>query len=162
MKQLLLMRHAKSDHQLGRPDFERPLNKRGNAAAEFMGEFLKNKDLVPDKIFSSPAVRAKTTAQLFAENAGYKDKITKYESFYFGYRTELLETLKSCSDSVNRLMIVGHNPTWSDLSGFFSRKYVEMPTACIVILELKVKSWKDLSAGTCKLLEVLKPKNLMG
>ncbi len=161
MKQLLLMRHGKSDWQAGVADFERPLNKRGVKAASFMGKFCLEKKLVPDLIYSSPANRAKTTAKLFAESSKYSADIEYCESFYFGYKTELLDKLKSTPDSVQRLLIVGHNPTWSELVSHFSGIYVEMTTANIAVLELKIESWANLECETCRLLQLYKPRDLM-
>ena len=73
MKNLLLMRHAKSsfeDNQAS--DFERGLNKRGEKDAPRMGKLLKEKDLVPDLILCSKAVRTAKTAEIVAEKSGYK------------------------------------------------------------------------------------------
>ncbi len=60
MKELLIMRHAKSAWDVSySTDFERPLNKRGRKAAPRMGEFMADRGLLPDLIVSSPAARAK-------------------------------------------------------------------------------------------------------
>ena len=70
MKLLTLLRHAKSDWSAPyRSDFERPLKARGRRDAPLMGEYIANLDLVPDLIVSSPAERARQTAELFAEAA---------------------------------------------------------------------------------------------
>ncbi|MDP2894669.1 MAG: histidine phosphatase family protein, partial [Sulfurimonas sp.] len=75
MKKLYIIRHAKSsrsDETL--EDFERPLNKRGKENAPMMGERLKEKGIMPGIIISSPAKRAKTTAEVIAKEIGYKKK----------------------------------------------------------------------------------------
>jgi len=161
MKQLLLMRHAKSDWEAGLADFERPLNKRGNKAAAFMGKFCLENQLIPDLIYASPANRAKTTTKLFANACNYDSKIEFCEAFYFGYLSELHQKLQSTSDDINRLLMLGHNPTWSDLVHYFSGIYTGMPTAAIAVLELNVNSWADVKQNTCKLVKFLKPRDLM-
>lgn len=79
MKTLVLVRHAKSSwDNPDWSDFERPLNKRGNRDAPFMAEVLKSKNIIPDFMISSPAIRAKSTALYFAQELGFdsqKDQI---------------------------------------------------------------------------------------
>ncbi|MBC7912920.1 MAG: histidine phosphatase family protein, partial [Pyrinomonadaceae bacterium] len=71
MKQLLLVRHAKSDwNNSDLTDFERPLNKRGQKDAPEMAERLLHQHIIPQLIVSSPAVRALTTAEHFADAFG--------------------------------------------------------------------------------------------
>ena len=58
MKKLFLIRHAKSDWSDNTlKDFDRGLNARGLKDAPFIGKFLKNKNIIPDLIISSPALR---------------------------------------------------------------------------------------------------------
>ena len=67
-KQLVLVRHGKSDWAVGgTPDFDRPLNHRGNKNAPEMAERIGKRDLIPDLLVSSPAKRAITTAKHFSE-----------------------------------------------------------------------------------------------
>src|SRR5213592_2322055 len=77
MKTLFLCRHAKSswdDPALA--DFERPLNGRGLKAAPFMGEFLREASLSPALIVSSPAARARHTAELVKDAARFDAQLT--------------------------------------------------------------------------------------
>ena len=84
MKELLVMRHAKSSWDtLYSTDFERPLNKRGQVAAPRMGDYLVAQDLLPDLIVSSPAERAKQTAKLFMEAADYATKFEQMKHPYY-------------------------------------------------------------------------------
>ena len=69
MKKLYLIRHAKSSWKdITLDDFDRPLNKRGKTDAPFMAQKLKDKNIYPDIIISSPAKRAKSTAKAFKKN----------------------------------------------------------------------------------------------
>ena len=77
MKKLFLIRHAKSSWEdLRLDDFDRPLNKRGEKDAPFMAELLKEKNIIPDLIISSPSLRTKLTAEIIAEKIGFIDKIS--------------------------------------------------------------------------------------
>ena len=65
MKSIPSFRHGKSDWNAKyEGDHNRPLSKRGIKAAKLMGEYLFNIKQVPEKIISSTAIRAKTTAEL--------------------------------------------------------------------------------------------------
>ena len=84
MKELLIMRHAKSDWgQDSISDFERELSERGLDAAPKMGNYIFEKNLVPQLILSSPAIRAKRTVELFSEASHFEGKIEYNENFYF-------------------------------------------------------------------------------
>ena len=160
MKKLLIMRHGKSDWGAGsQRDFDRPLNERGKKDAHRIGNELKNRNLTPDLIISSPAERAKTTAEKVAEYSGCKKNIVWEESFYFGYTREIIETLKNIDEKENTVMIVGHNPTWSDLTERLSGKYFDMKTANVCILEFD-GNWKDLKEKKCKFIDYISPKEI--
>ncbi|MCK5293309.1 MAG: histidine phosphatase family protein, partial [Arcobacteraceae bacterium] len=75
-KKLYIIRHAKSSWKdFTLDDFDRPLNKRGRLNAPFMGKILKGKNIIPDIILSSPALRAKTTAKIIANEIGFSKSI---------------------------------------------------------------------------------------
>ena len=77
MKQLILIRHAKSDwDDPSLDDFDRPLNGRGKRDAPLMAERLRDKDIKIDQFIASPAKRARKTAAIFTE--AYKKKKRRY------------------------------------------------------------------------------------
>ncbi|NPA68089.1 MAG: histidine phosphatase family protein [Chlorobi bacterium] len=154
------MRHGKSDWGSGSlRDFDRPLNERGKRDVVKIGKEIKNRSLTPDLIISSPAERAKKTAEGVAEFSGYGKDIEWKESFYFGYYKEILETLNNIDDNAGIVMIVGHNPTWSSLTERLSGKYFDMKTANVCILEFE-GSWNELSENYCKFITYISPKKL--
>jgi phosphohistidine phosphatase len=146
MKNLLLMRHAKSsfeDNQAS--DFERGLNKRGEKDAPRMGKLLKDKDLVPDIILSSKSVRTAKTAELVAEKAGYKKEISYIEGFYLGEPDVYLEALSALEDDGNdTVLVVGHNPGLETLLQVMTDHVESLPTGAVAYLELPIRSWKAL------------------
>lgn len=160
MKKLLIMRHGKSDWGTGsQRDFDRPLNERGKKDTPRIGNEMKKRNLTPDLIISSPAERAKMTAERVAEFSDCKNDIDWEKSFYFGYSKEIIERLKNIDDSVNIVMIVGHNPTWSEMVEKLSGQYFDMKTANVCILEFS-DNWKNLKEGKCKFVDSLSPKKL--
>lgn len=161
MKKIMIMRHGKSDWSDGSiRDFDRPLNKRGKLAASVMGKEIKRINLVPDLILSSPALRAKMTAELFVENSGFNNKIIWNKSFYFGYTEEIIQAIKDVDEKYENIMIFGHNPTWSYITERLSGEYCSMKTADLAVLEYNDK-WKDLKNNSCKLVNYISPKELV-
>lgn len=159
MKTLLIMRHAKSDWESGsNSDFDRPLNSRGLITAPQMGETLKESNLCPDLIISSPAQRAKSTAMAVAAEINYSTEIQFTETFYFGNLDQITKLICSTDNNTEKLMVVGHNPTWEGLVYFLSGKYLQMKTANIAVIEFDVNDWSKINKSNAKFVEVLAPK----
>jgi phosphohistidine phosphatase len=146
MKTLILVRHAKSskdDPSL--PDKERPLNDRGQREAPEMGERLAKRDSNPDLIVSSPALRALATAQLVAKELGYPRKdIEVDERVYQSDVQTLLDVIHQFGDKRKRVMLVGHNPEFSELAQRLDSGIDELPTCAVVEFAFDSKSWSDV------------------
>ena len=74
MFELMLMRHAKSDWHSHTADIDRPLNDRGAGDAMRMGAYLKQMDLVPDRMLVSTAQRTQETASLLLNSFAVDEK----------------------------------------------------------------------------------------
>jgi phosphohistidine phosphatase len=146
MKTLILVRHAKSskdDPSL--PDRERPLNDRGQREAPEMGERLAKRDSNPDLIVSSPALRALATAQLVAKELDYARKdIEVDERVYESDVQTLLDVVHGFGDKRKRVMLVGHNPEFSELAQRLDGGLDELPTCAVVEFSFDTKSWSDV------------------
>ena len=106
MKTLSILRHAKSSWKdLGVPDHERPLNKRGRHDAPLMGKLLRDQNITPDLIISSTAIRAATTAKLVAKACKYKGEIIFDKSVYNTEPIDALNLLSRCSDRYYSIFI---------------------------------------------------------
>jgi len=162
MKTLLLMRHAKSSFKDGSmPDFERPLSKKGEKDAPRMGKLLREKDLIPDVIISSPALRARATAELVADKIGYKGEIIYLESLYLGEPQAYLEALRNLDDEVETVLVVGHNPGLESLLQMMTDKVESLSTAAVAHLEVPLRTWKALDSSIIMLLRHLwRPRDL--
>jgi phosphohistidine phosphatase len=146
MKTLLLMRHAKSSWKFpDLPDRERPLNKRGEKDAPRMGKLLKEKELIPQRIYSSTAVRACKTAEAVAEKVNYKDEIIYLDVLYMAEPSAIIEVLKTVPDEIKCVLVVGHNPGMEGLVQILSHEVASLPTATVAYLKLPIKSWSELS-----------------
>jgi phosphohistidine phosphatase len=165
--ELLILRHGKSDWDAGTDDYHRPLMDRGKRGAQRMGIWLLQRQLLPDLIVSSPAERALVTAQKLCKAAGMGDKgIQRDERVYGATAGDLLEVLAGTPESVQRLMLVGHNPGLEDLLILLAGAAVAipddgklLPTATLARLTV-TNAWKDLAPGCALLESITRPANL--
>jgi phosphohistidine phosphatase len=149
MKTLLLMRHAKSSWKnKDLPDIERPLNRRGDKEAPEMGKLLKKKNLVPDRIISSPALRARLTAEIVGKKSGYKNEIIYAEQLYMAEVIAILDTLKEQPDDLESILLIGHNPVLESVLQILTRKIESLPTASIANIALPIEHWADINTET--------------
>jgi phosphohistidine phosphatase len=166
MKTILLLRHAKSDWGEGDlADFDRPLAKRGLKDAPRMGQALTLFACIPDKIVSSPARRARQTAELVAEACGYSKKSIQWEpSFYEGDSDDLTAALRRLPAEVERVLLVGHNPGMEETAAVLmgvdedEAAVIRLPTAGLVCLEVDIDDWALLRPGQVVLRWFLIPK----
>ena len=139
MKELILVRHAKSSWEdPALSDHERPLNKRGKRNAPEMGERLARSGYDPDLIVSSSAVRALDTARSVAGKLGYpREHIAVKERLFHAGVSELLQVIRGVDDSVDSLMLFGHNPGLTDLANHLGPKEIlNMPTCAVLHLQV--------------------------
>ena len=161
MKTLLLLRHAKSSWDDGSlEDFERPLNHRGQTAAPMMGKWLRRKKVKPDRILSSPAIRAKETARLVSEAAGWSDLVSYEPGIYEAPLQRLLKIVSGIRDEVNVAVLVGHNPGFEELLEALTGEARRMPTATAALIELDVDGWQQVKRGAGKLKWLTRPKDI--
>jgi len=162
MKTLLLMRHGKSSWK--HPDLsdhERPLTKRGIRASQQMGELVALKELVPQRILASSAVRAVETAHLLGQECHCGDNVIAVDEFYLAEPDVYINYLKTLPDEIERVMIVGHNPGLESLPQMLSGQVETLPTAVVAHLFLPITGWKNLSIDTeGELIDLWRPKEL--
>ena len=139
MKTVLILRHAKSSWK--HPDLDdhdRPLNRRGLRDAPRIGRLIAGADLVPDLIFSSSAVRARTTAEAVAAESGYTGPIEIKRELYLAEPSVYLELLAGLDDRFGRVMVVGHNPGMADLVEELTGTFDAFPTAALAHVRLPI------------------------
>ncbi len=161
MKTLFIMRHAKSSWDNPNwSDFERPLNERGFQTAPLMGEVMLKNNFTPEIIVSSPAMRAKQTAQLVKESAAFEAGIRFDERIYEASISILLGVVADIEDLYDSAMIVGHNPGFENLVRTLTGKIEPMPTATLAVVDLEINSWKEINSETGNLRKMIRPKEL--
>jgi len=151
MKQLLLVRHAKSDWNNSElSDFDRPLNKRGAKDAPEMAERLLNKHIIPQAIISSPALRAITTAKSFADTFNIdKSLIITEQQIYEASLNTLLNIVNSIDNKYDFVALFGHNPGLTNLAiSLCDTRVYDIPTCGVMLIEFPFDDWKMISKDT--------------
>jgi len=146
MKALFLIRHAKSSWgDTALPDKDRPLNDRGRRDAPKMGERLAKRDVKPDLLLSSPAMRALKTAEIIAKKLDYRRRdIVVDDRLYAVGADDLLDVIHKLGDRLERVMLFGHNPELTELAHRLSSKITHMPTCAVAEFAFDAKSWSKI------------------
>ncbi|MEM7091869.1 MAG: histidine phosphatase family protein [Actinomycetota bacterium] len=161
------MRHAKSAWDTGEPDFQRPLAPRGERNRATMARWLLDQHLAPDRVLSSSAVRARSTAQHVADTFGLAPDRVEFDDdlYHAGFRL-WLGRLRDEPDSTKRLLICGHNPSLDLLVEMLastepprSASDKLMTTAAIAHLRLG-SPWCEVSPGCAALVTIARPREL--
>ena len=121
------------------------MNDRGRQDAPTMGRRLSKRGVKPDLLASSPALRALTTAQLVADEIGYRrEDIVVDERLYASSPDDLLAVICALDEKLDCVMLVGHNPEFSDLAQQLSSETVDMPTGAVAEYNFDTKVWSDI------------------
>lgn len=160
MASLMLLRHAKSDWSASYADDRaRPLNGRGVRSAEAVGRFVADCGLAPELVLVSPAVRTVTTAELAKEAGGWECRLERAPGLYGADPSYVLSLIRGIS-GVERLMVVGHEPTMSGFLEKMTGSRLRMPTAALASLSLAYGRWEELSWGASEVEMYARPRLL--
>ena len=135
-KILYIVRHAKSSWKdTSLEDIDRPLNKRGKRNAPFMANILLEKGIHPELILSSPAKRARLTAEALHTALG--GELVLESALYQASLSTLKIHLKKAFEVHDSVMLVGHDPSITMLNNTVSNISIyHIPTAAIVAIAL--------------------------
>jgi phosphohistidine phosphatase len=165
MKELWLLRHAKSDRKADVSDIKRSLKKRGKRDAKNMGIWLKSQHLIPNEILSSPATRAIETTKIIYKELQVEGLIIQEDARLYASGIEQLKTvLASCPETIQRVLLVGHNPELEDLLKYLVKVVPDteklLPTSGLVRLSLDC-AWSDLHQNCAQMLSITYAKSLL-
>lgn len=174
MKQVLLLRHAKSSwNDATLSDFDRPLNNRGTRAAARMGRYMSDRDLIPDHIICSPAARTRETLDLVLEEwraQGHAKPKTHFDpEFYGGTATDYLAGIRSAPASSDSVLLLGHNPSIEQLALALcgsadataqSKVEHKYPTGALAVFTSECNTWQGISSGSGFLESFTLPREL--
>ena len=162
MKEIFVLRHAKSSwDNVNLSDHDRPLADRGIKDASKLCVFVKNKGHNLDKVLCSTAKRAKETFDLTADGFNFEiDKTTYTDKLYFGDITDIIKDLRELDESLNNILIVGHNPTLHHLVELLANEQIDRFTTCNLAIISHVGEWITLNSHKCSLKSLIRPKDL--
>ncbi len=161
---LVLLRHAKSAYPTGVPDHERPLAERGFREAALAGDWLRANLPPIDAVLCSTATRARETL----ERTGIDAPVRYVDRLYGATAGTVIEEVNKVSDDVSTLLVVGHEPTTSEVALILagsdgtdtvvleriSEKY---PTSSIAVLRVD-GGWAQVEPGTAALVDFHVPR----
>lgn len=146
MRTLLILRHGKAaqEEEQG-DDRDRPLTKRGKHAAELIGHLLRDDEIVPDRIISSSALRARDTARRVAAAAKFGGVIDELDELYLAEPQAYITALVERASDAQCALVVGHNPGLEALALILTGEPVSLPTAGLVECSLPIANFSELS-----------------
>jgi phosphohistidine phosphatase len=165
MKKIIFVRHGRAeDDSPDIPDFERSLTSKGKNITRLMAGKLKEKVKDIGVIITSPAFRAIETALIFAGEYGIDaEKIVIHSDLYFRLdEKSFIGILKSIEEDVNTISLFGHNPSFTELAGYFCKESCDVvPKSGVVCLSFNVKTWSEVKRNTGNPDLILKPKKVL-
>ncbi len=174
MRTLLLLRHAKSSwDDPGLSDLDRPLAPRGRRAARALARHFQGASIRPDRILCSPATRTRQTLAALREGSDaplHGVPVEEDGTIHEAHPRDLLGRIREVPETVDTLLVVGHNPGMADLalrllgSGAHhpsvDRLREKVPTGALITLEHPEDGWTGLAPGSCRLASFLRPADL--
>ena len=154
MKRLYILRHGEKEHStLDDYDYDIKLSSKGKEECEKIGLILKDKEIRPDLIVSSPSIRTRQTSEIVAKQINYRKNIMYNEVIYQAFLNEIIESITYTFDTVDTLMIVGHNPSLTALAFTFGGIKEELKPASLVRIDFDCNSWTAIDKTNAKLIE---------
>jgi phosphohistidine phosphatase len=152
MKKLYIVRHTQKEEALQHDDYDRELSPEGLEKAKKIAQNFANKNLPIDLIVASPARRTKITAEIFAQALDYKKSIMFNEVLYMAFVNELFETISYTFDSVDSMLLVGHNPSLTALAITLVGFKEKFEMGAIMQINFDCDSWIDISKDNAQLV----------
>jgi len=164
---LVLLRHAKSAYPHGVPDHERPLAGKGRRNAQAAGEWFVAEGPRPDLVLCSDATRARHTWEIITASLSPAPEVRLTPELYYSGAADLVDLVRHQSDEVFTLVVVGHEPTLSEVTlqlaavgsdptalAQVQRKFA---TSAVAVLRLS-DGWASLRPGTAVLERFAVPR----
>jgi len=159
-RRLFLFRHGKSDWDAAfSSDHERPLSLRGERDAQNMGMLLAASGTpLPQLVICSTAVRARATLDLALRAGDWSPEVVMSEELYASSPEKVLQLVRKLPAKKERVMLVGHEPTWSELIRRFTGGRVRMPTAAMARIDFPLSRWEELDFDQGELVWLHQPR----
>lgn len=143
-KTLLLLRHGKTHRDGYAHDRERELKPRGHTQARRIAKILKSSDLMPDRIISSSAVRARETAEICTDELDIASPVDLRDDLYGIHASDLIRFCLGLDDAWECVLLVGHNPAFEEAASILAGRSVSLGTGDCAVLRYHADSWSAL------------------
>jgi len=164
VKLIVLVRHAKAEeHRPGRPDHSRALTKQGREDSQILGRALTALGFDPEVALVSDAARTVETWVVLSRGWDVPE-VSRTREIYNTTTGELIDTLRELPLAVDRVIVVGHNPTVSSAVEYLAgpgsnEKALEQASAGLrtgtaALLEYQ-GDWEDLGQDSARLRAVV-------
>lgn len=159
MKSITFVRHSKSSwNEPLLSDHDRPLNNRGKRDSIFISQKLKDLGYNPKIIITSSAIRALTLAKELSKTLGVSD-LRVEKDLYLCSPTLIIDYVNKLNTSENRILIVNHNPTITNIYNSYTQEYIHnVPTTGVFEVNYDVDNWEDINLSNGKIVEYIYPK----
>lgn len=119
-----------------------------------MGRRLRERGARPTLFLTSPATRARRTAQIIAREIGYPQEFLQREDdLYLASPDEIIAVVARQDSSYRDVIVCGHNPGLTGLANRLTGAGIDnVPTTGVVIITLELTSWADLDGAQGDLL----------
>jgi phosphohistidine phosphatase len=174
MRRLLLLRHAKAVQDTGEGDHARALTERGRRDAARMGHTMDTRGYIPDLVLCSNSRRTTETWEQLSPELAKAPKVEFTKGLYLAAPKNILAMVQDTADTIETLMLVGHNPGIEECAIRLARKPVskaerhklddmreKFPTCALAVFDFDVEAWADATGGGV-LLEFIRPRDLTG
>ena len=171
MKTLYLVRHAKSSWKdTAVEDFDRPLNKRGRAAASAIGSYVTEHGIAPSQVLCSSSKRTRETLERVQEQLAAPVPVRFEKGLYLAEAPALLRRIKRLNDSLASVMLIAHSPGLTHLAlmltlddGRAERQKLnaKFSTGSLAVIETEVTHWADLAPHCGRLTNFVRPRDLL-
>jgi phosphohistidine phosphatase len=168
VRTVILLRHAKSswaDPALA--DIDRPLAPRGQRAARRIAKYIRRKKIRPAIVLCSPSFRTRQTLEAIAPSLGEDSSVEFVEELYAASEDDLIHRLQALPESVDSVMLIGHNPGLQKLGLSLASRGADLPrleekfpTCALATLLVDSRSWVELQPGDAELLAYVVPRQL--
>jgi phosphohistidine phosphatase len=153
MRRLYLIRHAKAEPAVGQDDYERALTDRGRDDARRVASVLGSRDLLPETLIHSGALRAMQTAEIFAGQWPRRVELQQEIGLYDATQAMLFARARTLPDTNESVALVGHNPGIGELASTLAgygaypelrRMAVKFPTCAVAVIDFEISAWNDI------------------
>lgn len=146
-KTLILLRHGKTHHGSYDRDHDRELKHRGEVQAKNVGAELRRRNLLPERIIASSAVRARSSAGICAKSLRFEGEIELLDELYGISAQNLLRFAAALNDETDTVLLVGHNPAFEEAASLLAGRSTALGTGDCAVLVFAAASWTALREG---------------